>query len=157
MTVRFKQESSTGLLSPDQNAPPVLLLSFLGHLQVSLEATYIPPSPQNQSINVHLPAPPVRSSSSMGLTPRAKGLGVPLPIFPPQTPSPKPTTSETDKKYVYSEGTLLKSLIWGEDVTDNSDAFRFLRSSNEKCWIAVYKISLPVGMSELLLSNVPLI
>ncbi|EJD04158.1 uncharacterized protein FOMMEDRAFT_155278 [Fomitiporia mediterranea MF3/22] len=145
LVVRFQHDASAGLLSPDPKAPPPVLLSFLNHLQVSLEATYIPPTPSDDPFGPRLPAPPSRSTSSPGQTPKiTKGLGIPLPIFPPQTPSPKPSTSETDKKYVYSEGTPLKSIIWGEESSDDTDSFRLLRSSSEKCWIAVYRISLPV-------------
>ncbi|KAL5495454.1 hypothetical protein ACEPAI_917 [Sanghuangporus weigelae] len=140
LAIRFKQDASAGLLSPDVFAPPPLLLSFLNHLQVSLEATYIPPE---QLANTRLSSPPVRSSSSLQ-TPRGSGLGIPLPLFPPQTPSPKPSTNETDRKYAYAEGTPLKSFIWGEDLSEDVNSFRFLWSSSEKCWIAIYRIFLPV-------------
>ena len=144
LTIRFKQYGSPGSLSPSAFAPPVQLLSFLNHLQVSLEASYIPPTPTEEPSDARLPAPPTRTSSSLQ-TPKAKGLGIPLPIFPPQTPSPKPSTSETDKKYVYSEGVPLKSFIWGEDASEEADGFRFLRSSSLKYWVAIYKLTLPVG------------
>ncbi|KAH8120123.1 TRAPP trafficking subunit Trs65-domain-containing protein [Phellopilus nigrolimitatus] len=145
LAIRFKQQDQpSNLLSPDPFSPPALLLSFLNHLQVSVEATYISPTSNNLSPNGRSPVPPVRTSST-GLTLKAKGLGVPPPIILPQTPSPVPSTSETDKRYVFSEGTLLKALIWGEESIEDADSFRLLRSSQEKCWIAIYKLSVVVA------------
>ncbi|THH06373.1 hypothetical protein EW145_g4135 [Phellinidium pouzarii] len=142
LAVRFPhQDQSPGLLSPAPLSPPALLLSFLNHLQLSFEATYIPSTSQDVPPNGHFAAMPIRTSSA-GLTPKAKGVNV--PFFPPQTPSPVPSTSEMDKKYVFAEGTLLKSFIWGEDPTEEDDAFRLLWSSKEKCWVTIYKLSLPV-------------
>ncbi len=66
-------------------------------------------------------------------------------MFPPQTPSPVPTTTEGDKRYVLSDGTPLKSFVWGEDHGDSVDGFRLLWSENEKRYIAVYEIALAVG------------
>ncbi|KAI5122583.1 hypothetical protein M0805_004799 [Coniferiporia weirii] len=130
LTVRFQHEDqSPNLLSPDNRSPPTLLLSFLNHLQISLEATYIPSAPQEVSHNGRLPMPPARTSSA---------------ALTPKTPNPMPLTNELDKKYMFAEGTPLKSFVWGEDLAEEGDSFRLLQSTSEMCWVAIYKLTLSV-------------
>ena len=118
--------------SPDPKKPPVQLLSFLTHLQVSYDASYIAPirpsspSPLGQSVlkDVNLndpPAPgPPRSQSITGtgtsnnrLTVSGTGKAHPS-IFPPHTPHPVPSAAESDRQYVQAQGTPLRSGVWGE-------------------------------------------
>ena len=134
-------KGSSNQLSPTDSVQPAFLLTFLQHLQVVLDATYIPPT----FTNARAPAPPPRTSS-VHSTPTGKGsLGVPTVSAPPQTPNPTPRTSDQDKQYVFAEGTALKSLVWGEDSEGGEDSFRLVRSASEKCWVAIYRLSLSVG------------
>lgn len=121
--------------------PPTFLLSFLNHLQVIVDASYISSEPHNTNLTARPGLPP--RTSSTGLTPKVAGL--PLSGAPPLTPSPVPSANEADKKYVYSEGVPLKSLVWGEEQKDDAEAFRFLWSGKEKAWLAIYKLNLAVG------------
>ena len=141
--------NSEGLLSPNTLKPPPILLALLNQLQVTLEASYIPSVPKDVP-SISLPAPPVRTSSSSQTVHalNTPGLGPSMTIYPPQTPSPKPATNETDSKYVYSEGTLLKTVTWGEDASEEEDTFQLLRSNINKSWLAIYKISFSVGKKQ---------
>ena len=146
LTLQFRYANLPAkLVSSDPEAtkpsPTALLLSFLAHLQVSIDASYIPSAPQEATLSAR-PGLPLRTSSA-GLTPKAAGF--PLGSGPLLTPSPVPSASETDRKYVYSEGTLLKSLVWGDDPKIEDDAFRLVWSSEEQCWLAIYKLTLAVG------------
>ena len=134
----------------DPNNPPELLLEFLSHLQVSLEATYISSTPQ--------PGPndtPRTPASRLSAPPRTSSLGPPKTsnrftahhpsILPPSTPHPTPSTGEQDRKYVSSEGTLLLANIWGANTADDSpESFSLLWSEEEEVWVAVYRLSLTV-------------
>ncbi|KLO07583.1 hypothetical protein SCHPADRAFT_881506 [Schizopora paradoxa] len=126
------------------NSPPKLLLSFLSHLQVTIESLYIPSSPDITSPS-QASAPLLQINRPGGSArPRLGDIDLKLPMFPPQTPSPVPTTTEVDKRYAFSDGTPLKSFVWGEDNADAMDAFRLIWSERESKWIAVYGIALAV-------------
>ncbi|KDQ55571.1 hypothetical protein JAAARDRAFT_195423 [Jaapia argillacea MUCL 33604] len=130
---------------PDPQHPPIHLLSFLAHLQVSYEATYISSVPTLHAIQPpasRLSAPP-RTSSNNKLAPRPSSLHP--TIFPPHTPNPTPSTAETDRQYVQSEGKPLAAGIWGESMFgDTADAFRLTWSTTDECWVAIYRLSLTV-------------
>ncbi|KAL0571660.1 hypothetical protein V5O48_010300 [Marasmius crinis-equi] len=106
--------------------PPPVLLSFLSHLQISLEASYISPTPDIPEHTTATPrsdAPP-RSASLRGKRPMALNLS-PNPqakappqthhpsILPPATPIPMPASGENDRRYAQSEGIMLCTRIWG--------------------------------------------
>lgn len=139
----MRLQDLTSDVAGEHASPPPLLLSLLNHIQVTLDATYISEIPQELSPNGRFPVPP--RTSSAGLTAKPKTLGLPLQLYPPQTPSPMPKTNEYDKKYAYSEGTLLKSLTWGDDNSGEIDTFRLMRSEKENCWFAIYRMSVIVG------------
>ncbi|KAL4073822.1 TRAPP trafficking subunit Trs65-domain-containing protein, partial [Scleroderma citrinum] len=132
------------------STPPAHLVDFLRHIQVSLEATYIsqksaaspdvPPTPQ-------IVGPP--RSSSVGLaTPRPTSLHP--SIFPPATPNPIPSTTEGDRKYVQSEGTLLLSSVWGSRLMEHSgERFALLFSELQGIWVGVYEFTLDVSFLRL--------
>ena len=133
----------------DSANPPSILLEFLSHLQISLEATYISP-------HAHAPPPPIRPTSNLVTPPRTDSAGRLKPqgrpnnpsIFPPPTPNPMPSTAEPDRKYVQSEGTLLISTIWGQKGASedgSGEKLTLLWSEKEKLWVAVYQLSLTVG------------
>ena len=125
----------------DPHNPPRSLVDLLSHIQVSLEASYISKTP-NQDVPGTASLVRPRTSSM------AKGgpLSLHPSIFPPNTPNPIPSTTESDRKYVQSEGTLLFSSIWGtKKATGKSkEKFALLFSETQRSWIAVYELSLIV-------------
>lgn len=141
LLLRFSENDVEPKSAP--NSPPKLLLSFLSHLQVSVESLYIPPAPENSSAG--RASAPLLQINHPGSSARPRDVELKLPMFPPQTPSPVPSTTEGDKRYVLSDGTPLKSFVWGDDNVDSMDAFRLLWSERESRWIAVYRIALAVG------------
>ena len=122
----------------DCHNPPRPLLDLLSHVQVSLEATYISQTP-NQDVPDTAGLAPPRTSSMLKRRPPSLHPS----IFPPNTPNPIPSTTEKDRKYVQSEGTLLFSGIWGmKKATDESkERFALLFSETQRAWIAVYELS----------------
>ncbi|KAM6501156.1 TRAPP trafficking subunit Trs65 domain containing protein [Amanita muscaria] len=139
---------------PESDGPPQTLLSFLAHLQVSFEATYISTVPDTQE-DTRVPnviSPPRASSlPKANSNPR---LSLHPSILPPHTPNPTPTTTEHDRKYVASEGTLLLAGIWGQNPSqDANEDFRLLWSSSEQLWVAVYSFSLTVSYLRLNVSD----
>ena len=65
-------------------------------------------------------------------------------MFPPHTPHPIPSSSESDVKYVQSQGTPLVSAIWGESDNRDKEAFALLWDANEDSWVAIYKMTILV-------------
>lgn len=133
---------------------PSLLVHFLRHVQVSLEATYISRKSTETPITprVDQVTGPPRSSSAGLSNPRQPSLHP--SIFPPTTPNPIPSTTEADKKYVQSEGALLLSSIWGEGPAEHSgEKFAVFFSHSRKEWIAIYQLSLNVLFLRLPFSN----
>lgn len=129
--------------------PPRQLLSFLAHLQISYETSYISPSataPDLPTNAARLSMPPPRTSSMQRNRPGPLLAGHPS-IFPPHTPHPIPAASESDLKYVQSQGTPLISAIWGESDSRGSEQFALLWDASERCWLALYKISILVCQS----------
>jgi len=128
----------------DASTPPDSIIDFLGHVQVSLEASYISPVPT-------APAMTPRTSSLLA-TPRTGALAKPArltphpSILPPSTPNPTPATGDNDRAYMNSEGTPLLARVWGaNDTDDNPEDFTLLWSEAEKSWIAVYRIVFTVS------------
>ncbi|KAK7028140.1 hypothetical protein VNI00_014955 [Paramarasmius palmivorus] len=112
----------------DVSDPPALLLSFLSHLQVSLEASYISPdvpdaAPETQTPRTDTLLPPRTASLkgkkplNLSLSPNSampKGQHHPS-ILPPATPNPMPASTDTDRRYAQSEGVMLCTRIWGAE------------------------------------------
>ncbi|KAJ6539624.1 TRAPP trafficking subunit Trs65-domain-containing protein [Mycena capillaripes] len=153
LTVRIDQPSTSN--SRDAAHPPKDVLSFLSHLQISLEATYI------SSVPVGPSAPDTPRTARLSAPPRTASLAAKLnarsahpPIFPPNTPNPTPSSAETDKRYLKSEGTLLLASIWGQNASDDSqEAFTLLWSEEEEMWVAVYRLALTVAFLRLAVSD----
>ncbi|KAG1890124.1 TRAPP trafficking subunit Trs65-domain-containing protein [Suillus subluteus] len=132
----------------DPKDPPTFVLDFLAHVQVSLEATYIsqtpttlPETPQTARVLT----PPRTSSIAK---PRTTSLRPSL--FPPHTPNPTPSSTEKDRKYAQSEGTLLLASIWGHRPADLSkEKFSLSYSEAKRAWLAVYELSLTVSFLRL--------
>ncbi|KAJ7490314.1 TRAPP trafficking subunit Trs65-domain-containing protein [Mycena galericulata] len=152
LTVRIDQPPTSSSKDPEQ--PPKELLSFLSHLQISLEATYISSVPAGTNFpetprTARLSAPP-RTASLAKLGGRSSH----PPIFPPSTPNPTPSSAETDKRYLKSEGTLLLASIWGQNPSqDLQEAFSLLWSDEEEVWVAVYRLSLTVSFLRLAVND----
>lgn len=142
---------------PDENGlAPIELLTFLTHLQISLDASYISPIHQEAS-----PAPTPSAGRLLGPPPagRAKPRGNsptgstvkqrPPPLVPPHTPNPMPQVAESDAKYAAAEGVQLLSYIWGDPNsadTERKDEFALGWSESGKEWNAMYRLEVPVGM-----------
>jgi hypothetical protein len=122
----------------DVDHPPLDLLGFLSHLQVSLEATYISSVPSIQTDTnklKHLSAPRTTSFASLYQS-----------MVIPSTPNPTPSTADHDRRYIRSEGTLLIANIWGQDSSEHScEAFSLLWSRKDNVWVAVYRLYVTVG------------
>ncbi|KAJ7241923.1 TRAPP trafficking subunit Trs65-domain-containing protein [Mycena haematopus] len=152
LTVRIEQPSTS--TSRDAAHPPKDLLVFLSHLQISLEATYISSVPVGSSSpetprTARLSAPP-RTASLAKLNARSAH----PPIFPPNTPNPTPSSAETDKRYLKSEGTLLLASIWGQNSSEDSqEGFSLLWSEEEEMWVVVYRLALTVSFLRLAVSD----
>ncbi|KAG2135462.1 TRAPP trafficking subunit Trs65-domain-containing protein [Suillus clintonianus] len=135
----------------DPKDPPTSLLDFLAHVQISLEATYISQTPTT------LPETPQTPHSARVLAPpRTSSIAKPRPtslhpsLFPPHTPNPTPSSTERDRKYAQSEGTLLLASIWGHKPANLSkEKFSLLYSEAKKAWLAVYELSLTVSFLRL--------
>ncbi|KAG2154340.1 TRAPP trafficking subunit Trs65-domain-containing protein [Suillus bovinus] len=132
----------------DPKDPPTFLLDFLAHVQVSLEATYISQTPTT------LPETP--QTARVLAPPRTSSVAKPRPtslhpsLFPPHTPNPTPSSTEKDRKYAQSEGTLLVASIWGHRPAGLSkEKFSLLYSEAKKAWLAVYELSLTVSFLRL--------
>lgn len=125
----------------DRYSPPRSLVDFLSHIQVSLEASYISNMPNQDVPNTASLIRP-RTSSMLKAPPPSLHPS----IFPPSTPNPIPSTTESDRKYVQSEGTLLFSSIWGtrKATEESKEKFALLFSETQRSWIAVYELSLIV-------------
>jgi hypothetical protein len=127
----------------DPKDPPTFILDFLAHVQVSLEATYISQTPTT------LPETP--QTARVLTPPRTSSIAKPRPtslhpsLFPPHTPNPTPSSTEKDRKYAQSEGTLLLASIWGHRPAGLSrEKFSLSYSETKKAWLAVYELSLTV-------------
>ncbi|ESK95268.1 hypothetical protein Moror_4026 [Moniliophthora roreri MCA 2997] len=145
--------------------PPALLLSFLSHLQVSLETSYIspdvpdpaaPPSEATPRTDSLLPPRNVslkgKKPTNLNLAPKSHHPS----ILPPATPNPMPASTDTDRRYAQSEGIMLCTRIWGiegsstfngedDDDAKPKEAFHLLWSDKEKLWVAAYKIVFTVA------------
>ncbi|KAG9316779.1 TRAPP trafficking subunit Trs65-domain-containing protein [Chiua virens] len=129
--------------SPGPYHPPRSLVDFLCHIQISLEATYISQTPNQDALGTGGLVLP-RTSSTLG---KDRPSSLHPSIFPPNTPNPIPSTAEGDRKYVQSEGTLLFSCIWGtkKATEESKEKFALLFSETQKSWVAVYELSLIVS------------
>ena len=142
---------------PDENGlTPIELLTFLTHLQISLDASYISPIPQETppppapSTGRLLGPPPAgrakpRESSPTGSTVKPR----PPPLVPPHTPNPTPQMAESDAKYAAAEGVQLLAYIWGDPSsadTERKEEFALGWSESCKEWNAMYRLEVPVGM-----------
>ena len=159
LLIRLSNPSSSCDSPLDPSNPPHLLISFLSHLQIALEATYISPHPAS----LHSPSQGHNSITTLAAPPRSDSVGRIKPpprngnpsIFPPATPNPTPSTTETDRQYVQAEGTLLLASIWGQGgVEDGAERFTLLWSEKDQVWVAVYRLSLTICMSSSLYANI---
>ncbi|EKM54753.1 uncharacterized protein PHACADRAFT_29927 [Phanerochaete carnosa HHB-10118-sp] len=152
LTLRFEHFATD---TEDTSKPPAELLSYLAHLQISYEASYITSIPHATSpllADARPPVPP-RSHSMPGrnkpspLAPLQPSLAPPHPsIFPPHTPHPIPSTTESDRQYVQAQGTLLRAGTWGDgSAVPDSEAFALVWSKLLGCWIAVFKIVVQIA------------
>ena len=142
---------------PDEDGlAPIELLTFLTHLQISLDASYISPIPQEApstpapSATRLLGPPPAGRAKPRGNSPTGSTVKQrPPPLIPPHTPNPTPQVAESDAKYAAAEGVQLLAYIWGD--LNSADAgrkeeFALGWSESGKEWNAIYRLEVPVGM-----------
>jgi hypothetical protein len=134
----------------DPTHPPLALLAFLAHTQVSYDAAYISPASVFDPSVPRLGTPP--RTTSLKSTAESGGLHVPPSIFPPNTPNPAPVTTEQGRRYVRAEGVTLASGMWGEELDTSKpgqvkdrDAFTLLWDETAGVWVAVYRMCVNVG------------
>jgi hypothetical protein len=144
----------------DPEKPPASLLSYLAHLQISYEASYISSitqTPQGYGSDIGRPPIPPRSHSIQTNLRATSNKSSPLAppqqhpsIFPPHTPHPIPSAAESDRQYVQAQGTPLRSGVWGEGTlttgSSPSETCALLWSANKFSWVAVFRMSVQVGM-----------
>ena len=142
---------------PDEHGlAPTSLLTFLTHLQISLDASYISPIPQEAplapapSVGRLLGPPPAGRAKARGGSPTGSTLKArPAPLLPPHTPNPTPQMAESDARYAAAEGVQLLAYIWGEPNsadTERKEEFALGWSESDKEWNAMYRLEVPVGM-----------
>ncbi|OSX65862.1 hypothetical protein POSPLADRAFT_1131738 [Postia placenta MAD-698-R-SB12] len=135
----------------EQAKPPANLLSFLAHLQIAYDASYISPSASAHDASapaIGRPPVPPRNASINKSKPATLLAAVHPSIFPPSTPNPIPSAAEPDRQYVQVQGTPLASGVWGEQISstsrESSEAFALLWARKEREWVAVYRMSVLV-------------
>lgn len=149
LTLRFEHFATD---TEDTSRPPAELLSYLAHLQVSYEASYITSIPHSPSPTPSEARPPVPPRSHSMPTrgkpsPLAPSLAPPHPsIFPPHTPHPIPSSADTDRQYVQAQGTLLRAGTWGDgSAAPDSETFALVWSRSAGCWIALFRWTVQVA------------
>ncbi|KAJ3999678.1 TRAPP trafficking subunit Trs65-domain-containing protein [Lentinula boryana] len=171
-TLRVQQPDSQQESFLESPEPSRLLLDFLAHVQILLEASYISPIAPNDDISEYtvsaspLPSsrlnpssPPPRTSSIKKPTHlNLSGLLSPNPgsashhpsILPPSTPNPTPASAAVDQRYLQAEGVVLTSRTWGQDVNgEGGEGFYLLWSKRDRAWVAVYKTVLNIAFLRL--------
>lgn len=135
--------------SDSPRTPSRQLLVFLSHLQLSFDVTYI--SSASVSSNLESPLTATHFSNPSARNPPYHDKHRhPPSIFPPATPHPLPSTAESDRRYVRSEGTLLSAGVWGDNASED---FQLLWSESRKSWIAVYKLVTTVSFVRITFSD----
>lgn len=152
LVIRFPHAQDDSQDPSEPTNPPLGLLSFLAHLQISYEASYISPFtsvPSTSSGAVpEIGRPPPRTTSINKDKPAALLAAAHPTIFPPATPNPVPSAAKSDQQYVQSQGTQLTTGVWGEQhmgsTRESSEAFALLWAEDDKEWVAVYRMSVLV-------------
>ncbi|KAJ3988598.1 TRAPP trafficking subunit Trs65-domain-containing protein [Lentinula detonsa] len=175
-TLRVQQPELQQDLFLESPEPSRLLLDFLAHVQVLLEASYISPIAPSDDISDYtvsaspLPSsrlnpssPPPRTSSikkpahlnlSGLLSPNPGSASHHPSILPPSTPNPTPASAAVDQRYLQAEGVVLTSRTWGQDEDEDSEetdgeGFYLLWSKRDRAWVAVYKTVLNIAFLRL--------
>ncbi|KAH9949090.1 TRAPP trafficking subunit Trs65-domain-containing protein [Amylocystis lapponica] len=155
LTARFPHHAFSDEEPEEAPRPPIQLLSFLAHLQISYDASYISPSAAlaTSTPPPELARPPIPPrTTSIGPNKPGLLLAVHPSIFPPSTPHPIPAAAESDRKYVQAKGTPLAAGVWGEGAIgaagDASEAFALLWAREDREWIAVYKMAVLVSFMQ---------
>ncbi|KAJ3975352.1 TRAPP trafficking subunit Trs65-domain-containing protein [Lentinula raphanica] len=135
LRVHHQPQSQEPSIEPPE--PSRLLLDFLAHVQILLEASYISPITPNDdnseytvsasplpSSRLNPSSPPPRTSSIKKpthlnltglLSPNSGSASHHPSILPPSTPNPTPASAAVDQRYLQAEGVVLTSRIWGQD------------------------------------------
>ncbi|KAG9012542.1 hypothetical protein FRB90_006645 [Tulasnella sp. 427] len=124
------------------------LLQYFSHLQVSLEASYVPPATEDKPPTLTI-SPPNRLQASG--SPRLPGRASPS-VIPPLTPLPVPSTSAADAAYAsprtVESGPLVHAYMWGERDNVTGRTFTIVKTDEKldglESWAAVYRLEVPV-------------
>ncbi|KAH9932553.1 uncharacterized protein B0H18DRAFT_1115799 [Fomitopsis serialis] len=134
LIIRFPHSQEESETTPEVVKPPISLLSFLAHLQISYEASTYLPSPLSRQLHLDKPVALLAAAHPN--------------IFPPATPNPVPSAAKSDQQYVQSQGTQLTTGVWGDHhmgpTREMSEAFALLWAADEQEWVAVYRMSVLV-------------
>lgn len=151
--------------------PTKEILSFLRHLQVTIDSSYVSPLPSDGSPNLqstsqfgqqggqHYPFPSTPSGvPSTPTSRRASGAlslpshiarrvsgGPPLPSGSPTPSTPLPTPSvgsNEERRYVRSEGVSVWSSIWTPSTTNG---LYLAWSEEENLWVGIWALDVPVA------------
>jgi hypothetical protein len=136
---RIKTPETERHTDPDE--PPPTLIQFLLHLQVGLEALYVPSGSPHPGRTSLVNAPP-RTVSFGRVKPKLTA-----PHTPIVSDRTSPLTDDTPRQSAVAppEGTLLSATIWGQNrAEDPLEQFSLAWSPSEKLWVAMYKFTLPV-------------
>ncbi|KAG8990728.1 hypothetical protein FRB94_013153 [Tulasnella sp. JGI-2019a] len=152
-------------MKPD--SPPAALGTFLSHLQISMEASYVSPvvpfmTGGNGTPRTGTPSERANASenSPHGRPPLPTSI-FPLALGPPNRKGlrdsvlnslhPIPSTAAHDAAFVKAGegGAVVQSYIWGEGrekeaVDAVGKAFALLWSDEQEAWVAVYKLDIAV-------------
>ncbi|KZT42558.1 hypothetical protein SISSUDRAFT_1041157 [Sistotremastrum suecicum HHB10207 ss-3] len=129
--------------------PPTSLLLYLSHLQISLDASYIP----LESGESTPPSSSYTSSLRLGPTPTTTKSSLPASLahptsFPPNTPHPTPSSTDKDRRYARTDGAIIQSYIWGERRKDDAqlgDVFSLVWNKATSSWCAIYRMGISVS------------
>ncbi|KZW02004.1 hypothetical protein EXIGLDRAFT_665742 [Exidia glandulosa HHB12029] len=129
--------------------PPPVLLQFLSHLAVTLDASYVgrtqAPEARDTKPQTRLTLPPHLTGNARHKPPAPAKDSHPS-IFPPATPNPVPFTDEGDRGYSQADtGVPLYSYAWGDGPPDDNLAFALLRCQRHSAWVALYRLDVSVA------------
>ncbi|KAJ3760353.1 TRAPP trafficking subunit Trs65-domain-containing protein [Lentinula raphanica] len=170
LRVHHQPQSQEPSIEPPE--PSRLLLDFLAHVQILLEASYISPITPNDdnseytvsasplpSSRLNPSSPPPRTSSIKKpthlnltglLSPNSGSASHHPSILPPSTPNPTPASAAVDQRYLQAEGVVLTSRIWGQDGSGKGgEGFYLLWSKRDQVWVAVYRTVLNIAFLRL--------
>jgi hypothetical protein len=134
--------------SDEPEDPPPDLIQLLLHLQLGLEALYVPSGPPPPAGRTSFFNAPPRSVSFGKVKPKA--IVQHTPSTSSRTPPPPAALAEETPKQGASaspEGALLSAVIWGQGQNtgdEELEQFSLNWSASEQLWVAMFKFTMTV-------------